>query len=938
VSRPRLFDKLDASFARKLTLLCAPAGFGKSTLLAEWIRHTDERKTEPSTHAYLPTAFAWFSIDESDNDPVRFWSTFVAALQTVHATVGTTTLAMLESPQPLPPDMLLTSLLNDLASYSERTLIVLDDYHLIHAQAIHKALLFLLEHLPPQLHIVLCSRSDPSLPLARWRSQDQLAELRIEDLRFTHDEATLFLREVMGLDLSTASISALDSRTEGWVAGLQLAALSLQGIADKEKFIALFSGSNRYIVDYLIEEVLGHQPDEIQNFLLQSSILERLCGPLCDAVVYGSVVYGDDAVLDSQTILESLERANLFLISLDTERRWYRYHHLFAEVLQMRLLQGQRAKVPQLHQRASEWYEQCELWSEAIHHALVAGDYVRAARLIEFVGLTHFAQSTIQHSLTHWLSTLPAEVVRQRPRLSLIYAWILFAHVDMSSALQRVDDAEAAWKQNLEQFTKAPIGSEIAAMRSILLAYAADHHPAEAIKWGQQALNTLDTTQPTFRCIAALAVGMAKLKEGDVWESLQALSEACQMARIAENVYLFGVATSHEVAMQRARGALALALATIQASLVWAAQQGALVYPTFGGLYLNYADLHREKNELEVAQRYAEEAVMHSDQEVNPSLFIITRLVLLRIKQAQGDWARVASLLGEVTTLAQQYPGIIHNSLLQALSAQMQMREAMYFDNHAAIPSAALAWAEASQWEEGELLAAHRFYDYIFMYEHRRITRPQILLAWARTKGDQTLLREIYAYLQRQLRVAEQTGLLWYQIKLTLLQSLTLAALGDAADAFTALARSLRHALPEGYIRVFIDEGESVRTMLGQFRSQLMQQPQSEQNTALSIYVNLLLTHFGPQPSEERKTIPSRLLKPTPKVENLHALLEPLSEREVEVLGLVASGLTNTEIASRLIVATSTVKTHLNHIFSKLGVQSRTQAIARARELGLLSA
>jgi LuxR family maltose regulon positive regulatory protein len=943
VSRLRLLDKLDACFARKLTLLCAPAGFGKSTLLAAWIRHRgeghrseghrSERSPAASLQSNLPTAFAWFSIDDSDNDLVRFWSTFVAALQTVNAAVGTTTLAMLESPQPLPPDMLLTSLLNDLATHSKRILMVLDDYHVIHTPAIHKALLFFLEHLPPQLHIVLSSRSDPPWPLARWRSQDQLGELRIDDLRFTRDEATLFLQEVMELDLSTASISALESRTEGWIAGLQLAALSLQGIADREKFIAQFRGSNRYIVDYLIEEVLSHQPEKVQTFLLQTSILERLCAPLCDAVVYEG-----NALLESQAILESLEHANLFLISLDTERQWYRYHQLFAEVLQTRLLQSQRTQVPHLHQRASAWYEQVELWPEAIHHALAVADFGRAARLIEYVGLAHFAQSTIQQSLTRWLSTLPPEIVRPRPRLSLIYAWILFAHLDMASARQRVDDAEAAWQRTPDRFAAAPIGGEIAAMRSVLLAYTTNHSPADAIEWGQQALDTLNADQPTFRCIAGLAVGMAMLKLGDIQGAEQALSEASKMARSAENAYLLSVATSHEVAMQCAHGALTRALAIVQASLAWAAQQGALVYPTFGGLYLNYADLHREKNELEVAQRYAEEAVMHSDQEVNPSLFIMTRLVLLRIKQAQGDWERVSSLLGQVSTLAQQHPGIIHDNLLQALTAQTQMREAMSFDRHASIPAAALAWAQASQWEEGELLAAHRFYDYIFMYEHRRIARPQILLAWARKKGDRALLDEVFAYLQRQLRVAEQTGLLWYQIKLTLLQSLTLLALGDEEDAFAALQRALRLALAEGYIRVFLDEGESVWTMLGHFRSRLLQQPQNDQNAPLSIYVDLLLSHFGRQQSGERKAIPTEPAKSMVLVESLPLLLEPLSEREVDVLHLVASGFTNAEIALRLHVATSTVKTHLNHIFSKLGVQSRTQAIAHARELGLISA
>jgi LuxR family transcriptional regulator, maltose regulon positive regulatory protein len=940
VYRPQLYKRLDQGLGRRLTLLCAPAGFGKSTVLSEWIR---QKAHDP------PTPVAWLSLDPGDNDPVRFWSYVVAALQRVAPAIGLAAMALLQAPQPLSPEGLLTPLLNELAARSETMVLVLDDYHLITDPAIHKALLFVLDHLPPQLHLILSSRIDPPWPLARWRAQGQLAEVRAEDLRFTPDEAARFFQDRMGLDLSPAAITALERRTEGWIAGLQLAALSLQGVNDREHFIAAFSGSNRYIVDYLVEEVLSHQPAAVQAFLLRTSILERLCGPLCDAVLgqaEGSASVAGDGFTTAQTLLEQLDHANLFLIPLDAERHWYRYHHLFAEVLANRLRQTQRALQATLHSRASAWFEAHELWPEAIHHALAATDFVRAAQLIERVGIAHYAQPAIQHSLDRWLPSLPPTIIRQRPRLCLIYAWILFAQLDMAGALQRVAEAEAAWQQSNAQPADAAtppaqerqLAGEIAAMRAMLIAYTPTLSAAEAIVRGQQALALLAPAQTTFCALASLGLGMAYLRQGDVSNSEAILVEATRWSQAAENVYLFSVAASHQVAMQRARGALRLAQTTCHTALAWMAGRGALIYPTYGGIYLNLADLHREQNDLVAAQRYAEEAVAYSDQEVNPSLYLISRLALIRLKQAQGDWPQVWSLLQHVTALAEQHPTIIHPTLLPAmtaqfqLGAQFQLSEAVPLHAPTAGLKAALEWARKTPWEEGDLVGAYRFLDLIYQYEHSRVARAQIWIAWAYTTGDLAFLPETLAYLQRQQQVAERGGLCWFQIKLHLLQALAHHALADDAQSRLALTQALRLAHTESYLRIFLDEGEPLRRLLAAFGLWLDQQPPDEAWHPIQAYIAKLLPAFGPLPAAHTTTAP---IGQTPHASR-PTLVEPLSERELELLRLVHDGLSNSEIAERLIITVGTVKKHLNNIFGKLGVSSRTQAVVAARALRLL--
>jgi LuxR family maltose regulon positive regulatory protein len=917
ISRPRLIRELDAALAGTLTLICAPAGFGKSTLLADWSQRT-------------PYAVAWLSLDDGDNDPARFWGYIVAALQTIDVALGHATLALLQSPNLLSPDLLLAPLLNELAARPERAVLILDDYDVIENGAIHHALLYLLEHLPPQLHIMLLSRADPPWPLARWRIQGRLAEVRADDLRFTADEAAAFLQEVMGLRLSTLDITALESRTEGWAAGLQLAALSLQGVEDRAGFITRFNGSNRYIIDYLTEEVLSRLPADVQSFLLQSSILTSLCGALCDAVV--EPVEGSPA--HSQAILEQLEHANLFLIPLDDERTWYRYHHLFADVLRHCLRRLQPARLTTLHRRASAWYEQQAHWPEAIHHAFSVADYEQAARLIERIGIELFAQTDIQHSLDRWLSMLPLELVAARPRLCLIHAWLLFGHLDMAAALRRVEEAEAALLHApsevaarngtpLEVATDSLAG-EIAAMRAVVVAYTPMLAAEEALYQGRRALVELSPGQATFRCIAALAMGMAHVRQGDVAAAEEVLAQATHLGQAAGNLYLYGVAVAHLIAMRRARGTLRLALATCQQAVDWIAQRRAFVYPTFGGLYLNLADLLRERNELEPALRYAKEAVAHSDQEINPGLFIISRLVLLRVLQAQGAWPQVWALVAEIEGLAKRHPQVIQSVLLGAMTAQFQVAEAAT----EAGPSlaAALTWAQTTEWQEGEIGPTFRFLDFIYQYEHSRIARAQVLIAWAQRTGDRPLLHETLAYLARQQQTAAAARLLWFQIKLLVLQALAHDALGNDTQAGAALTQALRLAQPEGYLRIFLDEGKAMRRLLLKLRAQL-------DATALQLYAEQVVQAFNAQRRPAQASLPRLSTSVTPTGAQL---VEPLTARELEILHLVYEGLSNREIAAQLVVTLGTVKKHLNNIFGKLGATSRTQALVAARAHDLL--
>jgi len=874
--RPRLTQRLNDGLHRKLTLISAPAGFGKTTLLSEW-----------SLQSKRPVA--WISLDEGDNDPARFWAYFIAALQTLQVNVGDAALAAFQSPQPPPMEVVLTALINEIAIIPEPFALVLDDYHVIETQPVHSALTFLLNHLPPQMHLIIATRADPPLPLARLRGRGQLTELREADLRFTTDEAAAFLNQAMGLNLSAEQVAALEERTEGWIAGLQLAALSMQGRSDIPGFIAAFAGSHRYILDYLAEEVLQRQPEGVQTFLLQTAILDRLSGPLCDTVTGQG---------DSQTMLERLERANLFLVPLDEERRWYRYHRLFAELLRAYLQREQPNRVPGLHRRASEWYEQNGLLAEAVGHALAAKDFERAARLVEQAAPQMLMRGELV-TLLGWLAALPDERIRAWPALCTYYAWVLTLTGQLDAVEPRLQDAEQGLQPDIPAAELQDLLGQIAAIRAYIAALHRD--VPHAIELARQALEHLPEENPAVRAFVAFTLGGACLLSDDVAEACQAFAEASALGRAAGNVHVAIPALCNLAGLRALQGQLHQAAGLYQEALELATPslahqregRGGRTLPVAAMAYSGLGGLLYEWNDLEGAMRHLREGIEQSKQWGNVDALASSYARVARVLQAQGDEAGALEALKEAGQLVRR---------------------------HAVIPTTAarVAAYQASLWlAQGNLGAATRWVqerglsvddELGYLREPEHIALARVLIAQG--KYDEAL-----QFLARLRQAAETRGRMGSLIEILVLQALALQSQGNTTQAMPALERALSLAEPEGYVRLFVDEGAPMAKLLRQALSRGI----------APNYVSRLLAAFG---AEEQRGEEAEKRAPL--------LLEPLSERELEVLRLLAAGLSNREIAEKLIVAVGTVKAHIHNIYGKLGVQSRTQAVARARELGIL--
>lgn len=891
VPRPRLIEKLNNT--RPLTLIAAPAGFGKTTILSDWIPY--------SSHCVT-----WLSLDDGDNDPIRFWVYVIVALQKLRANLGESALALLQSHQPPPFTTILSALVNELSFFPEDFAIVLDDYHLIKTQSIHEGLTFLLDHLPSQMHIILTTRADPPLPIARLRARNQMTELRADDLRFTPDEAYVFLNAVMGLNLSVDDIAVLETRTEGWAVGLQLAALSMQGREDISGFIQAFSGSHRHVLTYLAEEVLQRCPEETLHFLLRTSVLSQMCGPLCDAVTDRN---------DSQALLQKLEQANLFIVPLDDHGKWYRYHHLFGEVLRASLLQTQSDRMLELHRRASAWLEQNGFLPEAVGHALDSQEFEQAARLIETIGMSQFGQPIVQFSLIGWLAALPDQLTKLRPRLLLIHAWQLFIQLDMAASSRRVDEAEQALQRShhgLQAYEKQNLIGAIAAMRAFSNAYTKTPNPEQVLAWAEAALVNLDLDEFNFRGLAAGASGAAHLKRGDIIQAEKMFAEAATAGEAAGNIYMLASAHYNRILTTRAQGRWREAITKCQEILGFMAEHGAQDFPSVSKLYTPLADLLREINELDKAQRYAEKSISYADRGTDPADAVFSRLVLARVKQAQKDWNGMSDLLGEVSSRMQKQPVLWSLALPPAVEAQFQVMRGNL--------TPALLWAQSTDWEEGPLTSVASTWEFVWQYEHLRIARAQIFIAQGRAEGAHDLLQDALAYLNRQQVVAEAAGLVWYQIKLLALRALSSDALGDTSQATAHLERALILAKTEGYMRIFLDEGEPMRELMAGFQA-------TQNNRPLETYLEKLLAAFDPS------LMPPTLASSQSSMNQF--LVEPLSARELEVLHLIVEGFSNDGIAQKLFLSTSTVKVHVKHIYGKLQVNSRTQAVARFHELNL---
>jgi LuxR family maltose regulon positive regulatory protein len=902
VSRPRLTERLNAGLHRKLTLISAPAGFGKTTLLSEWIHsgvssreygvrgeHESAGEVSPTPYSLLPTPrFSWLSLDEGDNDPARFWAYFVAALQTTRAEVGEAALTMLQSPQPPPIEPLLTGLINEIAEMPDRFVLVLDDYHLIEAQPIHDALTFLLDHLPSQMHLVIATRADPPLPLSRLRGRGQLTELRQADLRFTLDEATTFLNQTMGLDLTVEDVASLGTRTEGWIAGLQLAALSMRGQAadDVADFIAAFSGSHRHVIDYLAEEVMEHQPDNVHDFLCQTAVLDRLTAPLCDAVT------GRD---DSDLLLRQLEQANLFLIPLDDQRQWYRYHHLFADCLRLHLRQDQPDQVPELHRRASAWYEQQGLMDEAIEHALSAEDFERAACLIEQAAESTMLRSQLA-TLQSWVEALPDEMVSTRPLLCVYHA------LGLLLSGRPLDVVEARLKEAMDADTAGSVAGEVTVLRGLLAAYQGDTR--QSAELSERALELLPEDSLFFRSFVAGYLGLAHLYGGDAAAARNAFAEAARISQQAGNLTNTVLAIHHLADLCALQGRFSEAQALYKEALELAVDSRGRRQPIAGIALVGLGRLLHERNDLEGATRLLLEGIELIKRwgEVGA---INGYIGLARVRQAQGDAEGARQAMQAAEQLAIKFEAMKADDILVAA---YQVRLWLAQDDL----EAAARWIEERGLEGGaspeELeREAHRApLPLLRLFEY--VTLARVYVAQGRREEALRVLEPLQ-------RLVEDGGWTAFLMQVLTLQALALQARGDVAQAMVPLERALSLAEPEGLIRIFVDEGEPMARLLRQAASRGIA-PQ---------VVSELLASFDA--SEVGR------VGGTPRTQ---PLIEPLSERELEVLRLLTTHLSSTEIAEELFISVNTVRFHIKNIYSKLNVHRRADAVRRAKELELL--
>jgi len=871
VPRPHLIQRLEEGLrlGHRLTLVSAPAGFGKTTLLSDWLRQAD-RST------------AWLSLDAGDNDLARFLAYLVAALQTVEPNIGESVKSALQSRQPPPMEAVLTGLINEIAVVPDPFALILDDYHLITARPIHEVIIFLLDHLPPQMHLVIATRADPPLPLARLRAQDQLTELRAADLRFTTEEVAAFLNQVMGLGLSPEDVAALEARTEGWIAGLQMAALSMQGQEDVAGFIRAFTGSDRHVLDYLVEEVLHRQPESVQTFLLQTSILERMTGPLCDAVTDSPP--GEGA---GQAMLEMLERANLFIVPLDNERRWYRYHCLFADLLRSRLHRTHSSLIPTLHRRASEWFERNNLVPLAIEHALTAGDFERAAGLIEQAAEATLMRSEIATFL-RWVDALPDELVRDRPSLCLFQAWaLLMSGRPLESIESRLQDAARS----------EPVDRTVA-LRALIALYQGQM--SRAAELARQALEQL-SEQDTFLCgLATWVLGLSRLVNGDLAAGAQALDQVARMSRRAGNVMISVMVLCNTAELHMQQGRLRQAKETYQQALEWATDEQRRRLPIAGEALMGLGRLFYQWNDLEAATRYLVEGIELTRRwgEIGA---MDGYLSLAQVRQAQGDADGAQEAIRRARELALRTDTTeLDDILVTAHQAQLWVMQGDL--------DAALRWLEEWGLTVSVALAEleERLGDDFFRSRRRRtieyVTLVRVLLAQGRPD-------EALAVLEPLLAIAERWGLNERVIRFQILRALAFQAQGNIAQAMTALEHALTLAEPGGYVRIFLDESDPMAQLL--YRT-------VERGIAPE-YAGRLLAAF---PVSEAK----------PPV----GMVEPLSERELDVLRLIAEGLSNQEIARRLHLSLSTVKWHTGNIYGKLGVKNRTQAVAKGRALGIL--
>ena len=875
VPRLRLYERLNKSLTRKLTLVSAPAGFGKSTLVTGWLAKNEY------------TA-AWLSLDNGDNDPVRFWTYLIAAIQTIHQEMGTEARQIVSAPQLRTIEPVVISLINDISQLAHDLIIVLDDYHVIEAEQVHTGLNYLLEHQPPNLHIVLSTRVDPSISLARLRAHSQLIEIRAEDLQFSTDEATILLNEKMGLCLKPEQIEALNTHTENWVVGLQLAALSLKEQPSYDTFIEGFTGGHQFILDYLIEEVLVRLPNAQRAFMLRTSVLKRFCSSLCQAVT-------DDPA--SRQTLDEIRKSNLFLIPLDTEGRWFRYHHLFAEVLYALLEQEHPDEIEALHLKAAAWFESEGHSGETVDHALHSGNMFQAREMFlkHWMSVLHRGEVA---TVLRWLEALPYEMKAEDPYLALAHCWALFLSWQNSEIGLYLEQANSAFerlvsKGSLSSVQKGQIAAQLALMHSVLARDRGDH--ARSVAYVEEATRLIpqdmvEGVGTTWNMLAAARAGA-----GDFEGAIQAYERGIALSHAEGNLIGAYGCTYGQVMYMLIQGRLNEADLLCRSSIDRAIRDGHGNFPATGWLHIAMARVKLEKGLLDEADAHLSNGLRIARPGGFSEAVRSGRYLHAHLASARGDLDTATDIFQETARIlnAMDEPYLIGELNGQWVSICLKTGE-----------------LDAAREKLNTLKEKMEATQHANLFLWWRSLFPRLLCAEKRFKEALRALDESIHH----TRAANSNGEL---IRLLVLQTLTLNALGDRMPARSALLEALALGAPEGYIWRWLDAGPDLEPLLRGLKN--------DQGTpqAFRPYLDSLLDVCRSAFGESTQPQPGKLP-------------DPLTLRELEIMRLISKGYSNPEIASELVVTINTIKKHTSNIYGKLGISSRTQAIARARELNLL--
>jgi LuxR family transcriptional regulator, maltose regulon positive regulatory protein len=870
IIRPRLDDLLNEGLEKTLILVSAPAGYGKSTLVSRWLKETG-----------IPSA--WLSLDAGDNDPVRFLRYLITALQPVAPGIGDNLPDLPQAARPAQFENILNLMTNELASNADQFVLVLDDFHLVNSEAVINIVFYLIEHLPYHKHLALLTRIDPSLPLSRLRVRNQLVDIRADQLRFTRDEIAAFLNDMMGLKLSAEDLSAIEARTEGWIAGLQLAALSMQTSRDVHGFVSAFTGSHHYVVDYLVEEVLRLQPKKVSDFLLQTSILDHMCGPLCEFVIEA----GAEGAADGQAMLETLEKMNLFVIPLDNERRWYRYHHLFADVLRKRLEQQPPRLLSELHQHASIWYEQNGLVAEAINHSLAGGDHDRAIRLIAQNGPILLIGGEL-NALSNWIKAIESHS-RTHPMILIIKAWlfILTGHHERSEEMLQTAEKlipsselnnEISWMQGAITTGRSYRSFMIGDM-NLTATYA---------RQAVECLTDADLTSRSIRGIAISLLGEASLMNGELEEARQACEEAKRISQAAGDTHVVIIINSALGRIFIEQGLLHQAAEIFEETLQIATRPDGKMLVSAGETYVEFSQVSYEWNDLEKATEQVNSCLAICRQWGQETFEATGFVMMARLEWLRGNMKatlknmNVAEKMTKEHKFAFKYALRVKYGLVCLWLAQGNLEQ-------------------ASRIVQENGITAKDDIPYLREMEYLALLR----LLVAREDYENSLVLS-----QRLLQKAEagqRTGRL---IETLVLQALIFQGAGDPDRALATLQKALALARPEGYVRTFLDEGEPMVRLLHLARSRQIE----------TAYVTDLLSATPEAAGHVQSPAPQN---------------EPLTAREIEVLKLIEAGYSNQEIAGKLFISFTTVKRHISNIYTKLDARNRTQAVAVAKELKL---